>query len=145
VEKNATPWSRDRLTALLVGQTVEKGAVRVEFTAFKKLEGEATANNRKAKLIFLFEWELELKFTATVAGGEVEYTGVVEIPNLSDENEADEISVSGFWRENSSEWTEFRPPSPSRPEVHTKPRSATCWQMRGRMPSSASVGPTSVS
>uniref|UniRef100_A0A915CM30 Activator of Hsp90 ATPase AHSA1-like N-terminal domain-containing protein n=1 Tax=Ditylenchus dipsaci TaxID=166011 RepID=A0A915CM30_9BILA len=56
-------------------------------------EGEATANNRKAKLIFLFEWLLEIKFLATVAGSDVEYKGMVEVPNLSDENQADEVDA----------------------------------------------------
>lgn len=32
--------------------------------------------------------------SARVAGDDVEYNGVIEIPNLSDENEADEIDVS---------------------------------------------------
>lgn len=40
----------------------EDGSASVELTSIKKMEGEATANNRKAKLIFLFEWELEVNF-----------------------------------------------------------------------------------
>lgn len=34
---------------------------------------------------------------ATVAGSELEYKGVLDIPNLSDENTADEIDVSPFY------------------------------------------------
>ncbi|KAK0412826.1 hypothetical protein QR680_006434 [Steinernema hermaphroditum] len=93
-EKNATPWSKSRLPELLTGFSVEAGPVKFEFTEIKKLEGEATANNRKAKLIFLYEWEVEVKFLATVAGDEQEYKGYIEIPNLSDENDADEIDVN---------------------------------------------------
>lgn len=61
-EKNATPWSKDRLKELLCGVDIEKGPVKISLTEFKKLQGEATANNRKAKLIFLYEWEIEVKF-----------------------------------------------------------------------------------
>lgn len=93
-EKNATPWSKNRLPELLTGITVESGAVKFNFTEIKKLEGEATANNRKAKLIFLFEWDIQVKFTATVEGCDAEYKGFIEIPNLSDEFEADEIDVN---------------------------------------------------
>uniref|UniRef100_A0A0M3I8T6 Aha1_N domain-containing protein n=1 Tax=Ascaris lumbricoides TaxID=6252 RepID=A0A0M3I8T6_ASCLU len=93
-EKNATPWSKERLKELLEGRTVEKGPVVVKFTNFKKIDGEATANNRKAKLIFLFEWNIELKFTVKVAGSDIEYDGYIEVPNLSDENEADEVDVT---------------------------------------------------
>lgn len=70
-EKNATPWSKERLKELLEGRTVEKGPVVVKFTNFKKIDGEATANNRKAKLIFLFEWNIELKFTGERFSGKL--------------------------------------------------------------------------
>uniref|UniRef100_A0A914PMK5 Activator of Hsp90 ATPase AHSA1-like N-terminal domain-containing protein n=1 Tax=Panagrolaimus davidi TaxID=227884 RepID=A0A914PMK5_9BILA len=93
VEKNATPWSKDRLKDLLIGQSFSKGPLKFELTEFKKLEGEATANNRKAKLIFLFEWEIEIKFKATIAGSDTVYDGHLEIPNLSDENDASEVDV----------------------------------------------------
>ncbi|GMS79296.1 hypothetical protein PENTCL1PPCAC_30352 [Pristionchus entomophagus] len=93
-EKNATPWSKDRLKELLEGLKFEDGSASVELTTIKKMEGEATANNRKAKLIFLFEWELEVNFVGRVAGSEDEVKGHVEIPNLSDENDADEVDVN---------------------------------------------------
>uniref|UniRef100_A0A0N5APF0 Aha1_N domain-containing protein n=1 Tax=Syphacia muris TaxID=451379 RepID=A0A0N5APF0_9BILA len=92
-EKNATPWSKQRLNELLTNQKVEDGAIVATFTKIRKIEGEATANNRKAKLIFLFEWIIELEFETRVAGSSVTYEGYVEIPNLSDENEANEIQV----------------------------------------------------
>jgi len=93
-EKNATPWSKERLKQLLVGIKLEKGPMSVEVVEMKKLEGEATANNRKGKLIFFYEWELQLRFEGHVAGSDVEYKGYFEIPNLSDENSADEIDVN---------------------------------------------------
>jgi len=94
VEKNATPWSRERLAELLIQQSLQNGPIKVDFKEFKKLEGDATANNRKAKLIFLFDWIVEIEFIATVAGSDIEYKGHIEIPNFSDENGADEIEIS---------------------------------------------------
>ncbi|KAK6108648.1 Activator of Hsp90 ATPase N-terminal family protein [Brugia pahangi] len=93
-EKNATPWSKQRLKELLEGQKYENGSTVVIFKELKKLDGEATANNRKAKLIFLFEWLIELSFEVKVAGSDIDYEGHVEIPNLSDENEADEVVIT---------------------------------------------------
>ncbi|KAF8385552.1 ahsa-1 [Pristionchus pacificus] len=93
-EKNATPWSKDRLKELLEGLKFEDGSTSVELTSIKRMEGEATANNRKAKLIFLFEWELEVNFVGRIAGSEEEVEGHVEIPNLSDENDANEVDVN---------------------------------------------------
>ena len=33
------------------------------------MEGEASANNRKAKLIFFFEWNLQLKWIVSILDG----------------------------------------------------------------------------
>ena len=89
----------------------QDGPVQVDVNELKKCDGEATANNRKAKLIFLYEWEIKLGFigeffsvclkfisfilfSAHVSGSDVEYKGTIEIPNLSDENDASEVDVS---------------------------------------------------
>ncbi|CAD6196421.1 unnamed protein product [Caenorhabditis auriculariae] len=93
-EKNATPWSRDRLSQLLQGLVIEDGSIVIKLDEIKKLEGEATANNRKAKLIFLYEWVIEVSYTARVTGTDTEYKGKIEVPNLSDENSASELDVS---------------------------------------------------
>ncbi|VDK72423.1 unnamed protein product [Litomosoides sigmodontis] len=93
-EKNATPWSKQRLKELLEGQKYENGSTVVIFKELKKLDGEATANNRKAKLIFLFEWIIELTFEVKIAGSDIDYEGHIEIPNLSDENEASEVDIT---------------------------------------------------
>ena len=52
-EKNATQWSKDKLNELLVGLKVETDDLVCEVKELKKCEGEASANNRKAKLVFL--------------------------------------------------------------------------------------------
>uniref|UniRef100_A0A8R1I257 Aha1_N domain-containing protein n=1 Tax=Caenorhabditis japonica TaxID=281687 RepID=A0A8R1I257_CAEJA len=93
-EKNATPWSLNRLRELLTGFSSEDGSIVVTIDEIKKIDGEATANNRKAKLIFLFEWVIEGTFVARVSGSEDEYKGSFDIPNLSDENEASEVDVN---------------------------------------------------
>ena len=56
--------------------------------------GEARVNNRKAKLIFFYEWELALKWKGHVNGNEKEITGKIEIPNLSEEhNDMKDVDV----------------------------------------------------
>lgn len=93
-EKNATPWSLNRLRELLTGFSAEDGPIVITIDEVKKIDGEATANNRKAKLIFLFEWVVEGTFIARVSGSEDEYKGKFDIPNLSDENEASEVDLN---------------------------------------------------
>ncbi len=67
-------------------------------------------SNRKGKLIFFYEWDIKLKWKGTLTpedppcgeGGdsdnddndEKEFSGAIEIPNLSEENEPEDIDVS---------------------------------------------------
>ncbi len=59
-----------------------------------RCEGDASANNRKAKIIVFYEWDLKLKWKGKVYGVDQEITGTIEIPNLSDENDVDDLDVS---------------------------------------------------
>lgn len=53
IEKNATQWSKDKLNELLVGFKIENEEITCEIKELKRCHGEASANNRKAKLVFL--------------------------------------------------------------------------------------------
>lgn len=59
-----------------------------------KVEGEATANNRKGKLIFFYEWNLELKWEGLLAGDDTAHQGKITIPNLSEENDMEDIEIT---------------------------------------------------
>lgn len=60
-----------------------------------KCEGEATVSNRKGKLIFFYEWVVKLEWTAILEDDpKKDVKGTIEIPNLSEENDPDEIDVS---------------------------------------------------
>jgi len=87
-EKNADGWSKKKLEQLLVNLIIEDPKVgNVAIEEMEKCEGEARANNRKAKLIFFYEWEMVLKWKGHVNGKETEVTGKVTIPNLSEEHD----------------------------------------------------------
>lgn len=57
------------------------------------MDGEAVANNRKGKLIFFYEWLIKCQWKGNVNGDDEEISGKLEIPNLSEENNAEEINV----------------------------------------------------
>ena len=57
------------------------------------IDGEAVANNRKGKLIFFYEWVSKCQWKGNVNGADEEISGKLEIPNLSEENSANEIAV----------------------------------------------------
>ncbi|EMP27319.1 Activator of 90 kDa heat shock protein ATPase like protein 1 [Chelonia mydas] len=92
-ERDASNWSTEKLKVLLLAVRVENAEGACEVTEVSKLDGEASINNRKGKLIFFYEWNIKLSWTGTSKSG-VKYKGHVEIPNLSDENDVDEVEVS---------------------------------------------------
>jgi PREDICTED: hypothetical protein len=95
-EKNASQWSKNRITELLKNLEIdEPGLGKCVITDITSIEGEAFANNRKAKLIFFYEWHIIAQWTGLINedSEELKIEGTVDIPNLSEENDIDEIEV----------------------------------------------------
>ncbi|XP_071370554.1 activator of 90 kDa heat shock protein ATPase homolog 1-like isoform X2 [Centroberyx affinis] len=100
-ERDVSGWSEETLRRLLlgdgvtgsegVGVTGSEGVCRV--TEVSRLEGEASINNRKGKLIFFYEWQLKASWTGTTNSG-IKYKGSLEVSNLSDENDPDDLDIS---------------------------------------------------
>uniref|UniRef100_A0A8C3IR17 Activator of Hsp90 ATPase AHSA1-like N-terminal domain-containing protein n=1 Tax=Chrysemys picta bellii TaxID=8478 RepID=A0A8C3IR17_CHRPI len=61
-ERDATSWSKSKLEQLLVGIVVGNEAGSCEISDLKQLEGEASCNSRKGKLIFFYEWNIKLSW-----------------------------------------------------------------------------------
>lgn len=57
------------------------------------VEGEAVANNRKGKLIFFYEWVIKCNWQGLLNNDADEVNGKLEIPNLSEENSAEDITI----------------------------------------------------
>uniref|UniRef100_A0A3P8Z832 Activator of Hsp90 ATPase AHSA1-like N-terminal domain-containing protein n=1 Tax=Esox lucius TaxID=8010 RepID=A0A3P8Z832_ESOLU len=91
-ERDATNWSSDKLKELLVGLRVENEEGSCEVTEVSKVEGEASINNRKGKLIYFYEWNLTAEWKGKSKTG-VKYKGNIEIPNLSDENDMEDLDI----------------------------------------------------
>ncbi|XP_074854884.1 activator of 90 kDa heat shock protein ATPase homolog 1 [Carettochelys insculpta] len=92
-ERDASNWSTEKLKDLFLAVRVENEEGACEVAEVSKLDGEASINNRKGKLIFFYEWTIKLAWTGTSKLG-VKYKGHVDIPNLSDENDVDEVEIS---------------------------------------------------
>lgn len=94
-EKNACGWSKSKFKELFKDLKIENDVVKCKVTEIEKSEGEAVANNRKGKLIFFYEWDITLKWKGKLANdGDKYVTGKINIPNLSEENEINEVDVS---------------------------------------------------
>ena len=84
-EKNANAWSKKKLESLLLNCIIEDPKLgNVCLEKIEKCEGEAIVCNRKAKLIFFYEWELSLKWKEQ---GFPWTEGIVDIPNFSEEHD----------------------------------------------------------
>lgn len=93
-EKNASYWSRDKLTELLTNVEVSDSRGTCKIVDMPRCEGEAVANNRKAKLIFFYEWIIELKWQGEPDDSDEPIEGKVEIPNLSEEHDPSDVDVT---------------------------------------------------
>lgn len=102
-ERDASAWSKDRFKQLFIGAEIKSNGATIEIQEIEKCEGEASANNRKGKLIFFYEWVLVLKWKGTVDKNDEIYEGSVTIPNLSEENSAHEIDVQVSLKDNAKE------------------------------------------
>lgn len=75
----------------------EDGNLTAKIIEFDKLEGEATCNNRKGKIIYFYEWNLVMVWHGRILnddGGKEKIKGKITIPNLSEENSIDEIDIT---------------------------------------------------
>lgn len=93
-ERNATSWSKVNLKKMFleIKEETDEGSWAID--EVKSMEGEAMINNRKGKLIFFYEWDIKLNYKGKVADSELDHTGTIHIPNLSDENTADDVDVA---------------------------------------------------
>lgn len=62
-ERDVTGWSTDKLKELLLGLRVEGPEGSCEVTDIPNLDGEASINNRKGKLIYFYEWNVKATWT----------------------------------------------------------------------------------
>ncbi|ERL85899.1 activator of 90 kDa heat shock protein ATPase homolog 1 [Dendroctonus ponderosae] len=93
-EKNASPWSEERIKELFNNIAVQTNIADLKITGIDKCEGEACANNRKGKLIFFYEWDLVFNWEGKLNGGSgINHCGTIKVPNLSEENEMSDLDI----------------------------------------------------
>lgn len=64
-ERDVSAWSQDVLNELLLRVRVENEDGVCQITDVSEIEGEASINNRKGKLIFFYEWIIKASWTGT--------------------------------------------------------------------------------
>lgn len=60
----------------------------------KQVEGKSSSSSHKGKPIFFYEWNTKLGWKGTIKESGVKHKGLIEITNLSEENEVDDTEVN---------------------------------------------------
>ncbi|KAH3765350.1 inner centromere protein [Pelomyxa schiedti] len=98
VEKDCLPWFRETASdAFSASPLLSRGGDFVVTTKSVDVTGEATANNRKGKTIYLYELELtvnwEAKWTDSATSSSETATGTLKMPYIGDDNEGEALEV----------------------------------------------------
>lgn len=91
VEKNCNPWAKEYFKKQLVGSKIEEGDKSVSVTDLSSFSGDVDLNQRKGKIITIYDIELKLKWTGET--GDKKVTGTIHIPEFMHDTELDEIVV----------------------------------------------------
>lgn len=93
-EKNATGWSKDMLTELLKDIKIDNNTGSWMIKEVTKIDGEASASNRKAKLIFFYELTIKLEWSGSLKDEFTNHKGYIEVSNLSEENDPEDLDIT---------------------------------------------------
>ncbi|KAK9316106.1 activator of Hsp90 ATPase [Lipomyces starkeyi] len=98
VDKNCVDWAKTYFSEKLVGisATAEDGQTSVSITKLASLTGDVDVNQRKGKVISLFDVKVVLDYEGTV--GTTTVSGTITIPEVAYDTEEDEyvfnVSIS---------------------------------------------------
>ncbi|KAJ3396849.1 hypothetical protein HDU92_001683 [Lobulomyces angularis] len=91
VDKNCLPWAKDYFRDSLVGISYESSlnGVKVEIEKLSDFTGDCDLNQRKGKIITIFDFSMELGWKGTK--GDTTATGRIKVPEYMHDTELDEI------------------------------------------------------
>lgn len=102
-ERDATAWSIEKIKDLLQAVKFEGNEGSCEISSAGEIKGEASANNRKSKLIFFYEWDIKLNWRGKCVGSTSNVNGEIHVPNLSEEHSLDDVDVIVTVKEETAE------------------------------------------
>ncbi|KAI9348658.1 activator of Hsp90 ATPase [Obelidium mucronatum] len=92
VEKNCMPWAKDFVTAQLTGVTVEENGFKIETTEVTGFSGDADINQRKGKLITVYDVAFNVNWKGQNADGKTG-SGRINVPEFMHDTDTDELVV----------------------------------------------------
>ena len=108
-ERDATEWSKKKISDLLKNLSIVDNSVgSCVIDEITSCTGEASVSNRKKKIICFYDFQVKAKWKGSLNGSDITYNGQLEIPNLSEENDADEVDVNVFFGKDQRECQELK-------------------------------------
>ncbi|KAG0235832.1 hypothetical protein BGW42_004675 [Actinomortierella wolfii] len=89
VDKNCIKWAKTYFEENLSGVAVEKNGHSVKTKKVTSVEGDVDVNQRKGKIITIFDVAISLTFEGKTADG-TEVTGKIEIPEVAHDTDIDD-------------------------------------------------------
>ncbi|KAJ3070047.1 hypothetical protein HDU98_006920 [Podochytrium sp. JEL0797] len=90
VEKNCIPWAKDYVTSQLTGVDLEENGFKIQTTGLTGFSGDADINQRKGKLLTVFDLAFNVDWKAQNAEGK-SITGRINIPEFMHDTDSDEL------------------------------------------------------
>ncbi|ORX89361.1 hypothetical protein K493DRAFT_233839 [Basidiobolus meristosporus CBS 931.73] len=85
-EKNCAPWAKEYFTRELKGLEAESDGITVKTTEVTKVSGDVDLNQRKGKIITLYDLSISLNWSGASENG-TEATGKINIPEVAHDSE----------------------------------------------------------
>ncbi|CEP20100.1 hypothetical protein [Parasitella parasitica] len=88
VNKDCKSWAKSYLTEKLVGTSVEKDNLHVAITSLDECEGDVDLNQRKGKLLAIYDVALKLSWQGKLKDGSTVF-GHIEVPEVAYDSDID--------------------------------------------------------
>ena len=88
-DKNCLPWAKEYFQKALTNLEVSDDRITFKITGLKDISGDCEVNQRKGKLMSLFDMQMVLDFEASIGSKDNTYTGSISIPEIAFDSEID--------------------------------------------------------
>lgn len=102
-DKNCLPWAKEYFSKALTGLEVSNDRMKFKITGLKDISGDCEVNQRKGKLMSLFDMQMIINFEAFIESKDNLYTGSISIPEIAFDSEIDDYRYDiSILKENST-------------------------------------------
>ena len=108
-ERDASDWSKKKLNELFKNlDIVDENVGSCTIDEITSCSGEASVSNRKKKIIYFYDFEIKAKWKGSLKGSDITYSGLLEIPNFSEEHDTEDVDVTIYFGKDERECSDLK-------------------------------------